>query len=127
MRYLYSDGFTLIEVLISLMLLSLMLLGFDAMEIHSLRTLRASYYFHVATQQLTVMAERLQALGAHAGLEEQKILWNRQNQQLLPEGIGTVTGSYPLYVITVYWGKIKNKCDQISLGQSGCVKNVLQI
>jgi len=127
MLYIYLRGFTLIEVLISLILLSLLLLGFDAMEIDSLRSTRAAYYFYLATQQLIAMTDRLRALGANQSLNEQVAIWNLQNQDLLPAGRGTVSGSYPSYILAVYWGKFLQECKQIKLGQSGCVQQRLQL
>lgn len=127
MPSIYLRGFTLIEVLISLILLSLLLLGFNAMEMDALRSARAAYYFDLATQQLIAMTECLRVLGANQNLNEQITLWNLQNQDVLPAGRGTVSGSYPSYVIAVYWGKFSQECKQVKLGQSGCVQQRLQL
>lgn len=95
-------GFSLIEVLISLLLLSLILLGFDAAEIYSLRKTCEAYHISVAVNQLSAMSERLRALGNNAGLEQQIFLWNEENQQLLPNGRGIVSLSSE---IKITWGK----------------------
>ena len=118
----HHQGFTLIEVLISLIMLSLILLGFDAMEIYSLRSIRATYYFHLATFQWISIAERLRSIGSRSGIEEQVAAWNEQNKQLLPQGIGSVTGSYPNYTVTIYWGGMTAACQKIQLGQTGCLQ-----
>lgn len=127
MLYIFLRGFTLIEVLIGLILLSLIVLGFETMEIDSLRSTRAAYYFYLATQQLISMAERLHTLGKNQGLNEQIAIWNLQNKELLPAGRGTVSGSYPSYIIAVYWGRTQPECKQIKLGQSGCMQQRLQL
>lgn len=98
-------GFTLIEVLISLFILSLILLGFNGMLLLATQQTHAAYHFSIASQQMITMIERLHALGNAEGLEDQIITWNAQNRQLLPHGIGTITGSYPSYTVTLHWGK----------------------
>jgi hypothetical protein len=97
------------------------------MEIHALRETRASYYFYIATQQLIAMAERLRALGNNQGLTEQVTIWNRQNQAVLPEGHGSVSGTYPDYILALYWGHPTQECKQITLGQTGCVQQSLSL
>lgn len=118
---------SLIEVLISLLLLSLILLGFDAMEIFALRENRAAYYFSVATNQLNSMIERLSALNSRDGLDQQVVIWNQQNQDVLPSGIGVVAGSYPRYTITIYWGEAQRACEKMRLGESGCLREEISI
>src|SRR5579862_5833322 len=104
-----SKGFSLIEVLISLFLLALILLGFDAMEIFALRNTRSAFYFNVATNQLQNMAERLRALTIHDDISQQERSWNLENQQVLPEGWGKVSGHYPTYTLTIFWGDTKRQ------------------
>ncbi len=120
-------GFSLIEVLISLLLLSLILLGFDAMEIFALRENRAAYYFSVATNQLNTMLECLRALNSRDGLAQQIAIWNQQNQDVLPNGIGVVVGSYPMYTVTIYWGEIQHSCEKMRLGESGCLNEEVSL
>ncbi len=127
MSQLNSQGFTLLEVLISLFLLTFILLGFDEMEIYSLRQTRATYYFHLATQQLNSMIERLQTVGMYSSVTEQIEIWNMQNQQLLPEGQGEVIGSYPNYTLIIFWGNALHSCPEIKIGRSGCIKRNIKI
>lgn len=115
-------GFTLIEVLISLLLLSFILFGFEAMEIASTRSLHATYYFHVASNQVISMTERLRAIGSHSYLNEEVQIWNDQNKELLPKGEGTVTGHYPVYTVSIYWGNKVGLCHQIQFGEDGCIE-----
>jgi Tfp pilus assembly protein PilV len=117
-------GFSLIEVLISLLLLSFILLGFDATEMYSVRAIRAAYYFDVATNQLNNMYERLRMLGADDDVSSQIIMWNKENQIVLPQGRGQVLGHFPDYTIIVYWGNIP-MCTHNQLGNSGCINQHL--
>ncbi len=100
-----NTGFTLIEVVISLLLFSLVLLGFNAMQWQAVRETQSAYHFTVAASQLHAMTERLRALDKWSGLEQQIQKWNLQNQQVLPQGKGEVSGHYPAYTIKITWGK----------------------
>src|SRR5260221_10086330 len=92
-------GTGFIEILVSLSLISLLLLGLDALEWTSLHEMKSAYYFAVAKQQIQVITERLHAFKSSENLESKIIIWNRQNQAVLPHGKGRVTGSYPHYDI----------------------------
>jgi prepilin-type N-terminal cleavage/methylation domain-containing protein len=127
MNIYFLSGFSLIEVLISLFLLSFILLGFNAMEVASLRAARAAYYFDAAANQMNNMVERLRALGLSTGLARQITIWNAQNKKTLPEGLGVVLGHYPFYTITIHWGKADFDCSQIHLGQAGCLQEIVTI
>ena len=104
MRLILALGLTLFEVLISLLILSLVLLGLDVMELSALRLNRKAYFSAVAEQQLHNMEERLSFLGALGDPAQQIERWNGENKRLLPLGAGRVQGHYPLYTITLYWG-----------------------
>lgn len=94
-------GSSLIEVLISLLLLSFIMLFFDAAEVFSFKKNRDAFYFSVAVNQVYSMKERLLALKSYAGLTEQLQIWNLQNKELLPQATGTVTQKK----IILNWGK----------------------
>ena len=111
-------GFSFIEVLVSLLLLSLILLCFDAAELFSLRTTQEAYYFNVATHQLNAMTERLIALADHHGLEQQIVIWDAQNKEILPKGRGKVEGRFPDYWVSVCWGKSECLKEKIELSAS---------
>ncbi|MCD6038673.1 MAG: hypothetical protein K0S27_73 [Gammaproteobacteria bacterium] len=122
------QGFTFIEILISLTLLSFILLGFDGMEIYSLRSMRAAYYLHVAKNQLAAMIERLQAVAPYQDIDEGVATWNLQNKQLLPAGEGTVFGHFPSYRLMLYWGDgAHNKCNSLPSLQASCIEQAIQL
>lgn len=122
-----SPGFSLIEVLVSLLLLSLILMGFDAFCLSSVRGLREDYYFTQASNQVSMMSERLRALDAADGMHEQIEQWNKENATVLPLGKGEVSGSYPNYVITVYWGEKQSECTNMRIGGAGCIREKLYL
>jgi hypothetical protein len=98
-----NDGSSLVEILISLFLLSFILLGFDAIELYSLQMTRQGDELHIATIQLDEMAERLQALGIHSGLDSQILIWNAHNKEVLSNGQGSVSGYFPFYTVQIQW------------------------
>ncbi len=115
-------GMSLIEIMISLLLLSMLLLGLDAMQITVLKYVKNTYLFSVATQQVKQMAERLTA-AQEKNSDEQIIHWNQQNAEVLPHGRGMVEGYYPSYHITLFWGGSQDHtCDQNKIGRTGCLQ-----
>ncbi len=120
-------GFSLIEVLVSLMLLSLALLGMDAMEIFALRENRSAYYFSLANAQMESITEHLRAIGL---VDNASIIraWNKENSILLPQGVGVVQGQFPTYAATLFWGDPKtNECKITKKGNSGCLKKIINL
>ena len=116
-----ANGFTLLEVLVSLFILALLLLGLDAVQMKALHSVKSAYYFSVATEQLNSMLERLQTTHYQNNIDSLQLLWNEQNKRVLPQGRGTISLAPPNVVLTIYWGKIAN-CDRDKIGQSGCVR-----
>lgn len=117
----------LIELLISLSILSFMLLGVSSMQIVALQKTKSVYYFNTAINQVDVLNERLKNLKNLQYIENiniNKILisWNKQNQEVLPNGKGVLSGHAPFYIITIFWGKHKTeaKCLENKIGLSGC-------
>lgn len=82
-------GFSLIEVLISLLILSVGLLGIAAMEIKALQNTQNSYWRSVATVQIAAMLERLRVNHSSAARIKECDEWNLQNQRLLPQTKGS--------------------------------------
>jgi Tfp pilus assembly protein PilV len=117
----FQAGSSFIEIIISMFLISLMLLGLDAMHIMALREAKSSYYFSVAMQQLLNMSERLHSSDEN-DLTEQIAEWNKQNTVVLPDGRGVVSGRYPGIRVEVFWGDNKqHMCRANKIGLTGCV------
>lgn len=122
-------GFSLVEILISLLILSLILLGFDCMQIYALRENRNAYYFSVAENQLISFTNRLRVRNSRDELTDQVTRWNEQNHTLLPYGKGYVTGVFPFYTTTLFWGDKTNKriCKDLPIGQLKCLSVTAQV
>lgn len=121
------SGFTLLEVCISLFLISLILFGFDSMQLMSLKQIEAKEYLHIAIHQISNMSERLSLLKTQEELDLQIQAWNKENQVVLPHGIGTVEGAFPIYTIRIFWGKKSDHCEKMKVGESGCFKQDIHV
>jgi hypothetical protein len=119
----YFLGFSLLEVLISLFILSFALLGFEAMELHAFHETHSAFLFNIAMHQMANMSERLRVSDSEEALDDLIEEWNQQNQMLLPKGYGRVMGDFPTYTIFIFWGNVSHvNCKEILLGSSGCIK-----
>lgn len=125
-----AGGYTLIETVISLVLLTTALLGLGALYNLSLHSSHGAILHDFATLQAADMAERIRGnpsavvhghyLGlsgepsgtdcttAHCTPEEMARFdfreWNRQNSTLLPSGSGSITRTSPEnYTATINW------------------------
>lgn len=107
-------GFTLLEILVAIVVLSLGLLGLAGLQAASLRNNQVAYYRGIAAQQAYDMADRIRAnlAGVAAGNYDNPVTplvdpncfltgcadmvptdmfqWNSNNGRLLPAGVGTV-------------------------------------
>lgn len=103
-------GVTLIEVLISLFVLSLLLLSLDAVQLLSFKNAQAVYYFNIAIQ-------RVDLLLAHPDRESYLAEWQMENKIYLPQVEGVLL---PDKVI-VRWGGMKNECEHSVMEKVGCL------
>jgi len=124
MKKIPQQGFSYIEILISLVIMSIMLLGMDSMGLYALQEEKNAWLFSVALNQIQNMSEILKKLSDENNLEELISDWNLENSDLLPKGKGTVTGYYPIYTVSIYWGNVKDRkaCQQNRLGNNGCLR-----
>lgn len=126
-----SNGFSLIEVLITVLIVSFGLLGMAALVVSGARSNNVAYYRSVASKQTEDIADRMRAniagvaAGAYDALSAtipgsadcvtntcspaqiatyDHALWNTANARLLPGGAGTVNGNLATgYTITLMW------------------------
>ncbi len=112
------QGASLIEILVSLFLLSIMLFGLDALGLVVLHETKNAYYLAVAEQQMFNMIEQIHA-AKNIDISSALIQWNKQNKQLLPQGIGEIKGPY----LSIYWGSFPDySCSKNKIGESGCLQ-----
>lgn len=125
------NGFSLLEVLITILVVSLGLLGMAALIMSGVRSNNIAHYRSVATKQAEDIADRMRAnlAGARAGNYDTLTAnipsssdcmatacsaaqmaaydhsqWNTANSRLLPGGQGTVNGNVTVgYTITLMW------------------------
>jgi len=120
-------GFTFIEVLISLLILSIVLLGLDFMHLRAMRDAESAWFISTATLQLDNLSERLFSLTTPDDLNKEITAWNLDNQISLPNGRGVVTGVFPNFVATVFWGNQISTCEKNQTGLSGCIREIIQL
>jgi len=97
-------GFSLLEVLIALLILSISLLAFAQAELTALRNIQNSYFINIAILQSDSLAEELRAC------ENQKFCINHEIKQwqaripkLLPQGKTKIDANGLQYQIEIRW------------------------
>lgn len=131
-----QSGFTLLEVLVAIIVLSLGLLGLAGLQAATLRNNQIAYYRGIAVQQSYDMADRIRANqvgakdGAYDGLDgsipanpdcvskvctpaqlavADHSIWNSNNANMLPGGVGTVAANGDgTFSITLSWNENTN-------------------
>ncbi|STX50688.1 pre-pilin leader sequence (pilV) [Legionella busanensis] len=122
-----QHGFSLLEVLISLIILAVGLLGIAALQARAVRDNHSALLRSTAINQINNMIDRMQSnyAGVNAGaynnvsgigslincttcsstqIAQRDIYqWNTNNAQLLPSGTGTVTRNGQRFTITLFW------------------------
>ncbi len=124
------QGFTLVEVLVAILILSLGILGLVALETHTLQNNQSAYYRSQATILTYDLADKMRAnmavdywtvtASSHAGscvsysgaaspcsatqiAEKDLDEWNTAISNLLPAGSGNVTVSGGIVNIAIQW------------------------
>lgn len=128
-----APGFTMIEVLVTILIVSFGLLALAAMLTRSIEYSRGSMMRTVALQQANDMADRMRAnipalnSGAYSNISHSAsactactactpqelatydiCTWNNQNANSLPLGRGAVTKSGSVYSVAVSWDGRRN-------------------
>ncbi len=87
-------GFSLIEVLITLFILSLGLLGILTLQTVALRRNYDAYLYSIAVTRIASMFDRLQT----GSVTRELSFWNQTNIALLPQGEGRYHGGQEISV-----------------------------
>lgn len=127
-------GISLVETLVSLAILSIGLLGLIALQTGAFRYNHDAQLRSIAVKQISSMADRMRAnkAGVSAGLynaltfsppptnptcttctptqiaQRDNYEWYTENRNLLPAGIGQVTGANGIFTIRVMWNSEKS-------------------
>jgi type IV pilus modification protein PilV len=82
-----QQGFSLLEVLIALIILSVGLLSFAQAEIFALRDTQIAYFQSAAYLQAAEMAERLRTCNKNSPscIKQEKLVWQNSSKKLLPQ------------------------------------------
>ena len=104
-------GFTLIELLISLFVLAVGLLALAKAQLLILNYDNEAYFTSFAVIRLQSMVERIVADPEHLNAEIKR--WNDLNAALLPEGVGSISGTNP-YELKIHW-RDKSKIKELGL------------
>lgn len=117
-------GNSILEVLLSLVLLSLLLCCIEASQLAGWKAIKTADYFAIAQQQLQSMAERLQS-GCFV-TEREMNDWNKENKALLPHGRGTLQTNSSFIKLSIFWGNKHIKhCLENQIGLSGCLQFIV--
>jgi len=84
-------GFAMIEVLISMGLMALVLLSLLSYQIIALKSIESSNFKNIAMQQLINFSEMLLINETDSARNRILFSWNKDNQNLLPQGEGDYT------------------------------------
>jgi type IV pilus assembly protein PilV len=119
----------MVEILVTIVILSVGLLGLAGLQATGLKNNQSAFYRTVAMQQAYDMADRIRAnpVGKDAGdydavsgipanpgcisagctpvqmAQYDTYAWNTDNAALLPTGVGTVTRAGNLFTVTLMW------------------------
>ena len=103
--YKRCHGYSLLEVLIAALVISIGLLGIAGSAIVSLRHSEQAYLHSVAITQAQSMIERLRVNHSQAARERELKLWNQENKYLLPKGKGVIACKTRSCKIVLTWSK----------------------
>jgi len=106
-----ESGYSLIEVLVALVILSIGTLALQEQQLFTLRAEQRSYYITMAWQQANSMAMLLANNHGHTIAKSLLTHWQDANKRLLPQGKGNIHYVARGQQITIQWQQqqVKNK------------------
>ena len=116
-----QSGFSLLEVSISMTLLSVMWIMLGLIHLQTLRDIKSSYYYSVANQHAVMLASAIQS---------HPYKWRQVLQEKISNDIASELPNGKLYIechllqcdkVTISWGEIRHPCLKNLKDVSGCV------
>lgn len=118
-------GFSFLEVLFSLFLVTMLFLSVDVMLSASLRKTKINLYYLSAIQQLAIITERLKIMPPNVAEIKR---WNQLNSRALPQGRGWLRKQHDEFLISIMWGGYPYQdCEHQQIGEMGCLKIVFSL
>ncbi|MFZ2314289.1 MAG: prepilin-type N-terminal cleavage/methylation domain-containing protein [Gammaproteobacteria bacterium] len=108
-RYL-QRGVSLIEVLISLFILSFLLLSLDAVQLLSFKNTQAVYSFNIALQRVDILL-------THQDRDSYLAEWQEENKEYLPQAESLVLSDKVILI----WGGMQGGCEHSVMEKAGCL------
>lgn len=112
-------GFTLLEILMSIFLLTAMLFGVNKAFIYMNRESKATYYLHVAREQLNNLASYYVSNHEISGIYEDDV--RDYLAETLPNGRLELSRGTVDVDIAVLWGN-RIDCEENHIGVNGCIR-----
>jgi prepilin-type N-terminal cleavage/methylation domain-containing protein len=105
MLFNYQQGFTLIEVMVAVVILSVSLLGFAQAQLNALHASEQANLINLADLKNQELAESFMICGSQPFcLRQVLILWRKETQEIFPKGIGLVTKlNFSTYQSKIQW------------------------
>jgi len=99
-----QQGFSLLEILITLMISLVGLLAFAQAEIFALRNNQNSYLQDTAIFQAAAITEHMRSCHYNlACITQAKIEWQRENNNLLPQSNSQAINNQSAVKVTIFW------------------------
>jgi prepilin-type N-terminal cleavage/methylation domain-containing protein len=105
------NGFSFVEVLVALLLLSVGMLHFMQQQTKLKSSLQHTYFKSVALQQALSLLDRWEA---NSNKTDQLVEWNDENKELLPGGRGECRFDGNRVSISICWKLRSDQCLKIT-------------
>ena len=102
-KYLFSSGFSVLEVLIALMIITTALLGIISLQSLALRQVHAADLENVAMEQAEALLERFRANCSPAAFAQEFSSVQQQLSHFLPQGRCEYRCSGTACTISMFW------------------------
>lgn len=105
-----TNGFTLIEILVSLSLMTMVVLGFAVLQTESLHVLHLSRDQDIAMNQLQNAQQSFEIIGKKSF---DQAAWQQENENQLPKGQGSVRDVGGYEIIKLCWQGRREFCREV--------------